>query len=782
MQSLEGKQLGNYDVIKRIRMGGMGAVYEGRQRTAFGRRVAIKVILGDHAHDRAMQRRFAREAQTIAGLQHPHILPLIEFGEAQGILYLVMPFVDGGTLTSYLRRNLLDLEEVSAIYQQLLDAVEYAHDKGLIHRDIKSSNVLLELRHNSSPHLYLADFGLVRTIRQDKPSQANKSIPLDQVPGTPHYMAPEQTRGIVTPLTDIYALGVLLYQMLTGTLPYNDSDDVCVIQMHLQEPIPQPSAVDASIPSELDAVVSNAMAKHPEGRYGSVAELRAGFLAALHGPDETEVDSELRLMPHQSKVSALSQAVRLQTPRRIYSNLLSDRKLPEPIIIGHRLRSKGTPVTVRETRKRQEKLSTTNSVRNRVHITEEPQLPRRQRHRWRLTVRTVIFALLLVLLLVALIVSRELGIAIIPSSEVFGMATVYVTVQTKTEKNSYLLTASTQQTTPDLTTRTIPARILQDSLTNSKTVSTSGVTIVPGTRAQGTLEFTNGSKKTITVTANESFTTATGVHLHLIQDTQVPGHQGGKDGQNSQDGQNGQISVPAIATSVGVAGNIQAGAISGLCCNSNSLSVSNPGPFTGGTDPQTSHYVAQDDLNGVSASLQPALEQQIAQYFQKQLAANEVMVNIPSYKVETDPSISVNGQADQVQITVKVQGSVTVYNRATCELLATQLLSQRVAKELGKAYKQQGPGSIVGVPVQNGGSGGLIYLSITIRGVWVYALTSAQTNQWQQSIKGASSTEAKAYLHRQPGVASVDIHLPFNTDHLPTSVDHIKILVLAGRG
>ncbi|HWS84107.1 MAG TPA: protein kinase, partial [Ktedonobacteraceae bacterium] len=676
MQSLEGKQLGNYDVIKRIRMGGMGAVYEGRQRTAFGRRVAIKVILGDHAHDRAMQRRFAREAQTIAGLQHPHILPLIEFGEAQGILYLVMPFVDGGTLTSYLRRNLLDLEEVSAIYQQLLDAVEYAHDKGLIHRDIKSSNVLLELRHNSSPHLYLADFGRVRTIRQDNTSQANKSIPLDQVPGTPHYMAPEQTRGIVTPLTDIYALGVLLYQMLTGTLPYNDSDDVCVIQMHLQEPIPQPSTVDASIPSELDAVVSNAMAKHPEDRYGSVAELRAGFLAALHGPDEEEADSESRLMPHQSTASALSQSPQLHTPRRVYSNLLSDRKLPEPIIIGHRLRSKDkdTLVSGRETRKRQERLSTTDSVRNKVHITEEPRLQRRQRHRWRLTIPAIIFVLILVLLLVALIVSRELGINIIPSSEAFGTATVYVTAQTKTEKNSYLLTASTQQTTPDLTTRTIPARILQDTLTNSKTVSTSGLTIVQGTQAQGTLEFTNGSKKTITVTTNEIFTTAAGVHLHLIQDAQMPGHQGGKDGQDGQDGQNaqggqnGQISVPAIVTSVGAAGNIQAGAISGLCCNSNSLSVSNPGPFTGGTDPQTSHYVAQDDLSGVNASLQPALEQQIAQHFQKQLAANEAMVNIPSYKVETDPSIPVNGQADQVQITVKVQGSVTVYNRATCEL------------------------------------------------------------------------------------------------------------------
>ncbi|HEY4034090.1 MAG TPA: protein kinase [Ktedonobacteraceae bacterium] len=772
MLSLEGRQLGNYDVIKRIRVGGMGAVYEGRQRTAFDRRVAIKVILGDHANDRAMQRRFAREAQTIAGLQHPHILPLIEFGEAQGILYLVMPFVDGGTLTSYLRRNLLDLEEVSTIYQQLLDAVEYAHDKGLIHRDIKSSNVLLELRRTLSPHLYLADFGLVRTIRQNNTLQAGKPIPLDQVPGTPHYMAPEQTRGIVTPLTDIYALGVLLYQMLTGTLPYNDPDEVCVIQMHLQAPIPLPSTVDASIPRELDTVISTAMAKHPEDRYCDVAELRAGFLAALHGPNGVEADNEPLLTSHQSTASALSQSLQLHTPRRVYSSSLSDRKLPEPIIIGHRLHNQSTLVAVRETRKRRERQGTTDSIRSKARVTEVPRLRQRQNHRRRLTVPILIFALILVLL-IALLVSRGLGINLIPSSEIFGTTTVYVTAQTKMEENSYVLTASTQQTTPDLTTRTIPAHVLQATLTDNKTVSTTGVTTIPGTQAQGILEFTNSSKNNIPVKTNENVTTTTGVYLHLTQNILVPGRQ---------DGEQGLIETPAIATNSGTIGNIQAGAISGICCNSKALRVSNPGPFTGGTDPQTSHYVAQADLDGVNASLQPALEQQIAQQFQKQLATNEVMASKPSYKEETDPSIPVNGQADHVQVTVKVQGSVIVYNRATFEQLAAQLLSQHVTKELGKAYKQQGPVSIVGTPVQNGGSDNLIYLSITVRSIWVYTLTSAQTKQWQQAIKGATSAVARAYLRRQPGVASTDIHLPFNTNYLPTSADQIKIVAQAGVG
>src|SRR6266702_5795791 len=187
MLTLEGMQLGNYDVVRRIRMGGMGAVYEGRQRTAFDRRVAIKVILGDYASDQDMRRRFVREARTIARLHHPHILPLIEYGDEQGILYLVMPFIEGGTLTGFLRRSLPDLQEVAAIFLQLLDAVEYAHDEGLIHRDIKPSNVLLEARRGSPSYAYLADFGLVRYSGQIDAAQTGKPLPLDQIPGTPHY-------------------------------------------------------------------------------------------------------------------------------------------------------------------------------------------------------------------------------------------------------------------------------------------------------------------------------------------------------------------------------------------------------------------------------------------------------------------------------------------------------------------------------------------------------------------------------------------------------------------
>src|SRR5581483_1367289 len=331
MLSLEGRQLGNYTVIRRIRSGGMGAVYEGRQRSAFDRRVAIKVILGAYATDPDMRRRFAREAKIVARLHHPHILPLIEFGDEQGVLYLVMPFIEGGTLTGYLRRHLPDVHEVSTIFLQLLDAVEYAHDEGLIHRDIKSSNVLLESRRSGPPYAYLADFGLVRTIQQAdlESSYAGIPIPLDQVPGTPHYMAPEQTRGIVTPATDIYALGVLLYQMLTGELPYNDADDIEVIKMHLHAPVPNPRDRDVSIPAELGAVVTYAMAKRVEDRFASVGEFREAFLAAVDGPVERiaeppfadEDDFAVHELPQRpsppAKAARASQQLHLPPPEPI---------------------------------------------------------------------------------------------------------------------------------------------------------------------------------------------------------------------------------------------------------------------------------------------------------------------------------------------------------------------------------------------------------------------------------------------------------------------------------
>ncbi|HEY5002911.1 MAG TPA: serine/threonine-protein kinase [Ktedonobacteraceae bacterium] len=889
MLSLEGKQLGNYDVIRRIRVGGMGAVYEGRQRTAFDRRVAIKVILGNYAEDRDMRRRFAREARTVARLHHPHILPLIEFGDEQGILYLVMPFIDGGTLTSYLRRSLPPLGEVAAIYQQLLDAVEYAHDEGLIHRDIKSSNVLLEMRRSGPPYVYLADFGLVRTLRQAESEQAGKPIPLDQVPGTPHYMAPEQTRGIVTPQTDIYALGVLLYQLLTGDLPYNDPDDISVIQMHLNAPIPRPSTFDSSIPTELDEVVSNAMAKRQEARYKTVAELRRAFLAAINGPIETLSEEAPQELPgpgaasRHLPTSPLSQDAPAPNviPRRLGSRAL--HPLPPPAhpstklaprvpadarprnvgtrdlnardggmrnakgrnvgtrnLEGRNARARDAALTDAQTRNNNSRNTstraldpgardinlgaqnnandvgarfispslanpslanpslanpslatrdldldrrdnvgarllnpspaynsarTTDDVQQRPRTTEEPIRQRRKRAHVALFAGIVVPAILLILL----IMPRVLGISLFPVGfPLFGtppVATILITAQSKTVQDKYVLTASPQVKVPDLNSHAIPAVQLRSSISAKRTAQTNGTKTIPGLQARGTVELINNGNAPAFVAAQTTLTTASGIQFQTVQDAQIPAHT-----------QNNTINVTVIAVAAGAAGNIPAFTLNGPCCG-DGITVKNNVPFSGGVDAQTAHTVAQADLNSVQNALVPNLERQLNQQLQKSLTSDETSVGTPIYSVSTTSDNAIDVQADNVQVTVTVTGTLIAYNRTVASSTATQLLIRQAVHTAGATYQIQGTPGISNIAIVDVSKSGVIYLSVSVHGTWIYSLSPQQINAWPQYIKGATSAAALAYLNTQPGVSGVEIHLPFGADHLPTSTNEIRIIL-----
>ena len=771
MLSLEGKQLGNYEVIRRIRVGGMGAVYEGKQRTAFDRRVAIKVILGDYATDRDMRRRFAREAQTVARLHHPHILPLIEFGEEQGMLFLVMPFIDGGTLTSYLRRSLPPLAEVAAIYQQLLDAVEYAHDAGLIHRDIKSSNVLLEERRTGAPYVYLADFGLVRNSRKAELEQTGKQIPLDQVPGTPHYMAPEQTRGIITTSTDIYAMGVLLYQMLTGELPYNDKDDVRVIQMHLYSPIPAPSDFDSSIPHELDAVVRGAMAKRSEDRFQSIAELRKSFLAAVKGPIEVVEDApsiEVEFVPQSVVLKRSAHLQELPSPVPM--------PLPVPLAPPRRIRNELAPVQVRERHERQEKPRITEDTfknpKEKPRITEEspPLRPKRRGITMPLLATMVVPIALLFLLLMP----RVLGISFFPSGfPLFGTrptATVLITPQTKVLQASYVLTASPKTTAPDLVTRTIPDHMLQSAANASQTVQTTGTKSIAGVQAHGSIEFSNRGNTQVVVNPLV-LTSSSNVRIQLTQAVSIPPRQDGKDGK---------ATGVAVAVNEGVNGNIAAHTLDNTCCG-NGISAKNNDAFSGGVDAQVLHIVAQTDLDNAQNSLQPKLQQQVAQNLQHQLPSSETTAGEPLYTTTTTASDTVGSQVNSVQVQVQVTGRIPSYSRSTMNQIATQLLT-RQAQTLDPGYQLQGTPFVAAPHVDVHGKDGLVYLNVAVHGTWVYVFSKEQQNQWRQVIKGATSAAALAYLNTQVGVATIQIRLPFQADHFPTTTSDITIDIVGQNG
>ncbi|GCF08390.1 serine/threonine protein kinase [Dictyobacter arantiisoli] len=807
MLSLEGKQLGNYDITRRIRVGGMGAVYEGRQRTAFDRRVAIKVILGDYAADPDMRRRFAREAKTVARLQHPHILPLIEFGDEQGILYLVMPFIDGGTLTSYLRHNLPGTGEVATLYEQILDAVEYAHDHGLIHRDIKSSNVLLDLKRNTAPYAYLADFGLVRTVRQNASTQVGKPIPLEQVPGTPHYMAPEQTLGIVTPLTDIYALGVLLFQMLTGNLPYNDPDEVRVIQMHLQAPIPSPCEDDASIPAELGDVVNKAMAKDPQDRYKNVAALRTAFQRALKGPTITLPVTEDVKPGHKPtrpiSLDELTGEIEPAAPNgknRKTAALGRPMEPPRPIIMHQRPRGgevQPSPpaTTIREKRERSarnarpeyaertERLNRPEVLEYpekterpyraeaaRQRITEEPMrsrpVTRRPRRLLFLFLIVLVPLLLLMILLLSQLTNGNGTTTMVSWVGGTSTANIHITPKASVIQNAFLLTASPQTQTSNLDTHTIPDRWLSVTEQSSVTVNTTGKNTIQGQQAHGMVQLTNANKQPVTVPKSLMLNAANGVQIQLTQDTTVPG---------KQDTQPGKIEVPAQAVQAGQVGNIPPNAISGTCCQP-TLFINNPSAFQGGVDGSSTHFVAQSDLDNAKNGLVPQLEQQINQQLNQQIKSGESTFGQADYQIiSVESDNPVNASADKVQVKVKIQGRLIVYQKNVAVSTAMVLLNRDAQKKLGDGYQLQGKPTLIGEPSIKAGKNGILYLTLNVKGTWIYSLSATRIKKLTTSIKGNSSDAAKTYLQKQPGIAAVDIQLPFGSNHLPTITKDINI-------
>ena len=271
MEELVGQKLGQYEIVEEIARGGMATVYRARQ-ASIGRDVAIKVLPAKFTHDKSFIDRFNREVEVIAQLQHPHILPVYDFGEYEGMPYIVMAYIKGGTLTDRIVNGPMEPGEVTRMVKQIADALDFAHSQGIVHRDFKPGNVLLDERGNT----YLADFGLARI------TEGSSDITGTMIIGTPHYMAPEQARSAeVTGLVDIYALGVTIYEMLTGQAPFKAPTAAGVLVAHITEPIPDIRASRPDLPDYVQTVVENSMAKEAGDRYGSSGNLAIDLEKAL---------------------------------------------------------------------------------------------------------------------------------------------------------------------------------------------------------------------------------------------------------------------------------------------------------------------------------------------------------------------------------------------------------------------------------------------------------------------------------------------------------------------
>jgi len=246
----------------------MGSVYEATQ-LALERRVALKVIAAGLARDESFRDRFRREARAAAAVEHPNLLPVYEAGEADDRIYISMRYVDGTDLESRLRRlGPLGPAEVLSILGQVAAALDHAHAAGLVHRDVKPANVLLEERHGAV-HAYLTDFGLVRDARE-----APALTETGKLLGTVDYLAPEQAAGEdYDARVDVYAFGGMVYRSLTGSVPYRRDSAAATLIAHREAPVPLPSERAPGLPAVFDEVVARAMAKDPHRRADSAGGL-----------------------------------------------------------------------------------------------------------------------------------------------------------------------------------------------------------------------------------------------------------------------------------------------------------------------------------------------------------------------------------------------------------------------------------------------------------------------------------------------------------------------------
>jgi YVTN family beta-propeller protein len=271
-----GSELAGYQIEALIGRGGMGAVYRAEE-LVLGRKVALKVIAPELAEDSRFRERFLRESRIAASLDHPHIVPIFKAGDEDGALFLAMRYVEGTDLAKLLRDGgALAPRRAIALLEQVAEALDAAHEKGLVHRDVKPSNVLLAVA-GGKEHCYLADFGLTKRTG----SLSGISAPGDVV-GTLEYVAPEQITGNeVDARADLYSLGCVLYECLTGQPPFPRATDVALLWAHVHEEPPRPSEVRPELPTAIDGILGRALAKEPGRRYEMAGELVNAARSAL---------------------------------------------------------------------------------------------------------------------------------------------------------------------------------------------------------------------------------------------------------------------------------------------------------------------------------------------------------------------------------------------------------------------------------------------------------------------------------------------------------------------
>ena len=315
MPFVTGANVGPYRIVNKLGQGGMATVYKA-YHAALDRNVALKVLHPVFKEDPHFLERFHREAKLVALLEHPNIVPIYDFSEHESQPYLVMKFIPGQTLKARLLEGPLPIDQSNKIIEAVGNGLAYAHGKGILHRDVKPSNILI----GRDGRIYLADFGLARIAELGASTLSG-----DMLMGTPHYISPEQARGDgdLDERTDIYSLGIVLYEIVVGRVPFSADTPFSIIHDHIYTPLPIPSEVNPAVPDEIQNILLKALAKDREDRFASVSKTVQAYLDVVKGLGPTPI-------PHVDLTDTLSKQI--ETAERIQKeDQKAESDLPEKV-------------------------------------------------------------------------------------------------------------------------------------------------------------------------------------------------------------------------------------------------------------------------------------------------------------------------------------------------------------------------------------------------------------------------------------------------------------------
>ncbi|HEY3312422.1 MAG TPA: protein kinase [Anaerolineales bacterium] len=328
---MDQQKFGRYEIISELGRGGMATVYKAYD-PRFEREVAIKILPRELQHDPQFRARFEREAKTVASLEHQSIVPVYDVGEEDGQPYFVMRCMSGGSLADIIARGAMALSDAAWVIAQLAPALDEAHRKGIIHRDLKPGNILFD--RGGDP--YISDFGIAKmTLSQNVTATGGGII------GTPAYMSPEQAQDEqVDGRSDVYALGVIAFEMLTGSQPYHATTPMAVVLKKITEPVPHILDTNPELPVGLEAVIEKAMAKSPNERFSSVGEFSAALSAVAGGRDvEAAIKNAAQVQLPTARPAAILEATRVSQ-----GNLRAATPAPIQAVLPGQPATKGRPV------------------------------------------------------------------------------------------------------------------------------------------------------------------------------------------------------------------------------------------------------------------------------------------------------------------------------------------------------------------------------------------------------------------------------------------------------